>query len=154
MAATTYTYTPQWNQPKAPITGTNTIPVDVLVGGTNKFGTLSDMLLLGKIPNKAVITDWYLNFTTLAETQTMALVLLATEAAGSYSVYATLEASITTSTTAAVTSVGYRPIKVSLSDDRAVQHVVLALNTTTGASGTVSFSAYGQLRYLSDGTTL
>lgn len=154
MAATTYTYTPQWNQPKAPITGTNTIPVDVLVGGTKKFGTLSDMLLLGKIPNKAVITDWYLNFTTLAETQTMALVLLATEAAGSYSVYATLEASITTSTTAAVTSVGYRPIKVSLSDDRAVQHVVLALNTTTGASGTVSFSAYGQLRYLSDGTTL
>lgn len=154
MAATTYTYTPQWNEPKAPITGTNTIPVDVLVGGTNKFGTLSDMLLLGKIPNKAVITDWYLNFTTLAETQTMALVLLATEAAGSYSVYATLEASITTSATAAVTSVGYRPIKVSLSDDRAVQHVVLALNTTTGASGTVSFSAYGQLRYLSDGTTL
>lgn len=154
MAGTTYTYTPQWNQPKAPVTGVSSIPVDVLIGGANKFGTISDVLLLGKIPNKALITDWYFNFTTLAETQTMALVLLATEAAGTYSVYATLEASITTSTTAAVTSVGYRPIKVSLSDDRAVQHVVLALNCTTGASGTVSFSTYGQLRYLSDGSSV
>ena len=155
MAGVTYTYTPQMSgQPKAPINGVNTIPVDCLIGGTNKFGTLSDVLLLGKIPSGSVITDWYLNFTTLSEAATLALVLFATESAGTLSVYATLEASITTSATAAVTSIGYRPIKVSLSDDRAVQYVTLALNCTTGASGTVSFSTYGQLRYVSDGTNL
>lgn len=155
MAGVTYTYTPQMSgQPKTNLNGVTSIPIDYLVGGSNKFGTLSDVALLGKIPNGAVITDWYLNFTTKAETQTMELVLLATESGGTFSVYATLEASLTASATGAITSIGYRPIKVSLSDDRAVQHVVLALNVSTGASGTVSFSTYGQLRYQSDGTTL
>ena len=96
MAGVTYTYTPQMSgQPKSPVNGVVSIPVDCLIGGTNKFGTLSDVLLLGKIPNQALITDWYLNFTTLAETNTLALVLFATEASGTLSVYATLEASIT-----------------------------------------------------------
>jgi len=154
MAGTTYTYTPQWNQPKAPVTGITSIPVDMLIGGTNKFGTASDVVLLGKLPNKSVITDWYFNVTTLSESAVYSLVLLAVESAGTYSVYATLESTITTSATAAVTSIGYRPVKVSLSDDRAVQYVALALNCTAGASGTVSTSIYGQLSYVSDGTSL
>lgn len=155
MAGATYTYTPQMSgQPKSPVNGVTSIPVDMLIGGTNKFGTLSDVALLGKIPNGAVVTDWYFNITTLSESAVHSLVLFATEAAGTLSVYATLEATITTSATAAVTSIGYRPVKVSLSDDRAVQHVTLALNCTAGASGTVSTSIYGQLRYQSDGTKL
>lgn len=153
--ATTFTYTPQMsNQPKAPHTGVQTVPVDMLIGGTNKFGSISDVVLLGKIPNGACITDWYFNITTLAESAVHSLVLFATEAAGSLSVYATLEATITTSATAAVTSIGYRPVKVSLSDDRAVQYVTLALNCTAGVSGTVSTSIYGQLRYTADGSKL
>ena len=155
MAGTTYTYTPQMqNQPKAPHTGVVAMPIDWLIGGTNKFGTASDVALLGKIPSGAVITDWYLNFTTLSESAVMSLVLLATESGGTFSVYATLESTLTASATAAITSVGYRPVKVSLSDDRAVQYVTLALNVTAGASGTVSFSTYGQLRYTADGTNI
>lgn len=155
MAGVTYTYTPQMSgQPKSPVAGVTSIPVDMLIGGTNKVGTISDVILLGKLPNKAVITDWYLNITTLAESAVWSLVLLATEASGTFSTYATLEATITTSATAAVTTIGYRPVKVSLSDDRAVQYVTLALNCTAGASGTVSTSIYGQLRYSSDGTSL
>lgn len=153
--ATTFTYTPQMSsQPKAPVSGVTSIPVDMLIGGTNKFGSISDVVLLGKIPNGAVVTDWYFNITTLAESAVQSLVLFATEAAGTFSVYATLESTITTSATAAVTSIGYRPVKVSLSDDRAVQHVTLALNCTAGVSGTVSTSIYGQLRYMADGTKL
>ena len=152
--ASTYTYTPQWNQPKAAHTGVQTIPVDMLIGGTNKVGSISDVILLGKVPSGAVITDYYFNITTLSESAVYSLVLLAVEAAGSFSTYATLEATITTSATAAVTSIGYRPVKVSLSDDRAVQYVALALNCTAGVSGTVSTSIYGQLRYTADGTTL
>ena len=155
MAGVTYTYTPQMSgQPKKLDNGVVSIPIDFKPGVSNKFGTLSDVALLGKIPSGAVITDWYLNFTTLSEAVVMELVLLATEASGTFSVYATLEASLTASATGAITSIGYRPVKVSLSDDRAVQHVVLALNVSTGASGTVSFSSYGQLRYQSDGTNL
>src|SRR5574343_228524 len=106
--ATTFTYTPQMSgQPKKPHSGIESIPVDMLIGGTNKVGSISDVVLLGKIPNGAVVT-----------------------------------------------SIGYRPVKVSLSDDRAVQHVTLALNCTAGVSGTVSTSIYGQLRYKSDGTAL
>lgn len=153
--ATTYTYTPQMsNQPKKPHTGVESIPVDMLIGGSNKVGSISDVVLLGKVPNGACITDWYFNITTAAESAVYSLVLFATESAGTFSVYATLEATITTSATAAVTSIGYRPVKVSLSDDRAVQHVTLALNCTAGVSGTVSTSIYGQLRYKADGTAL
>lgn len=153
--ASTFTYTPQMSgQPRKPHTGVEAIPVDMLIGGTNKVGSISDVVLLGKIPNGAVITDWYFNITTLSESAVYSLVLFATEAAGSFSVYATLESTITTSATAAVTSIGYRPVKVSLSDDRAVQHVTLALNCTAGVSGTVSTSIYGQLRYKSDGTNI
>ena len=155
MAGVTYTYTPQMGgQARATVDGLNVLPIDYKPGGTNKFGTLSDVALLGKIPNGALITDWYLNFTTLSEAVVMELVLLATEASGTYSVYATLDSSLTASATAAITSVGYRPIKVSLSDDRAVQHVVLALNVSTGASGTVSFSTYGTLKYLTNGSPI
>lgn len=155
MAANTFTYTVNMSaQPKAPHTGEQVLPWDVLVGGSNKFGTLSDVLLLGKIPNGALINSAEFKLTTLSEAAHFALVLLATEAAGSYSVFATLQASITASATAATTVNLYRPTKVSLSDDRAVQYVTLALNCTTGASGTVSFSTYGNLRYLADGSNV
>lgn len=153
--ASTFTYTPQMsNQPKAPHTGVQTIPVDMLIGGTNKVGSISDVILLGKVPNGAVVSDWYFSIATLAESAVYSLVLFATEAAGTLSVYTTLEATITTSATAAVTTIGYRPVKVSLSDDRAVQYCTLALNCTAGVSGTVSTSIYGQLRYVADGTAL
>ncbi len=154
MAGTTYTYTPQWNQPKSLVQGVNSIPVDCLIGGTNKFGTISDVLLLGKIPNGALITDWKFQVTTLSESAVYSLVLLAVEAGGTFSTYASLDTTITTSATAAVSTEGFRPIKVSLSDDRAVQYVALALNCTAGASGTISTSIYGQLRYMSDGSAV
>jgi hypothetical protein len=152
--ATTFTYTPAWNQPKSPHTGLQTVAVDWLIGGTNKFGSISDVALLAKIPNGAVVVDWKFNFTTLAESQVMSLVLLAVESGGTYSVYATLDSTLTSSATAAIQSTGYRPIKVSLSDDRAVQYVALALNVTAGTSGTVSFSTYGNLSYLADSSSL
>lgn len=153
--ASTYTYTINMAaQPKAPHTGTQSLAWDVLIGGTNKFGSISDVLLLGKLPNGALITKADFQMSSLAETATYAFVLLATEAAGSYSVYATLKASVTTSPTAVTTVSLFRPTKISLSDDRAVQYVTLALNCTTGVSGTVSFSTFGKLDYLADGSNV
>ena len=152
MAARTLTYTINMSAaPKAVHVGVNRLHFDFNSGAT-KFGTLSDVLLLGKIPSGALISGKNIRFgaegTAAAH---FGLVLLATEANGTFSTFATLMASITASATAATFN-DYIPTKVSLSDDRAVQYVVLALNCSTGASETVSFSTQGFIDYVVDGS--
>lgn len=155
MAGTTKTVTVNMAaSPKNVHVGVNAFAWD-WNSGTAKFGTLSDVLTLGKIPNGALILRSDVRFgAELLDAAHFSLVLLAIEASGTYSTYATLAASLTASSTAATVYKGVVPTKVSLSDDRAVQHVVLALNCTTGASGTVSFSTQGNVLYLMDGSKL
>lgn len=155
MAGTTLTYTLNMSAaPKALHVGDNTIAWDFLSGAT-KFGTLSDVLLLGKIPSGALITTQNVRFGATKQADAhFALELLAVESAGTFSLWATLIASMTASSTAAATFQSFIPKKVSLSDDRAVQHVVLALNCTTSASASVSFSFQGFIKYTTDGSTV
>ena len=155
MAARTYTYTVNMAAvPKALHAGTSVVPWDFL-SGANKFGTLSDVLLLGKIPNGSLITRQDVRFgATKADNAHFALELLAVEAQGTFSLWATLIASMTASSTAAAVFTNYIPKKVSLSDDRTVQYVVLALNCTTGPSETVSFSTQGSVEYYNNGQTV
>lgn len=156
MAARTLTYTVNMQAtPKQVHVGTNTLAFDVNSGAT-KFGTLSDMALLGKIPNGALITS--ADLVLGAKKQDGAayhavMVLLAVDALGTYSTIATLVGSLT-ATAAAVTLSNKVPYKLSLSDDRAVQYAVLALNVTTGASETASISFQGSVTYVSDGSSL
>lgn len=155
MAARTMTYTV--NMAKSPgelHVGLNTIAFDFNSGST-AFGTLSDVLLLGKVPNGALITDANVRFGIPKNGAThWGLVLLGTDANGTFTTIGTLIASMTATSTAATVFSSYIPLKVSLSDDRAVQHAVLALNCTTGASETTSYSLQGSIKYLSDGTTV
>jgi hypothetical protein len=157
MAARTLTYTTNMAaSPKSAYHGLNTLSFDIN-SGTGKLGTVSDMVLLGKIPNGALFTEADIRFgVELSAATTWTLLMLAVEASGTFSTYATLESS--GSVTANATTVQqYRfckPTKVSLSDDRAVQHVVLALNCTVGGSETVSFSFQGTAKFLTDGTNL
>jgi hypothetical protein len=155
MAARTLTHTVNMAAPaKALHAGENILPF-TFNSGTGKLGTVSDMVLLGKIPNKALFTGADLQFgAELSAATTWTLLMLAVEADGTFSTYATLlsAASVTAN---ASTAQQYRfciPQKVSLSDDRAVQHVVLALNCTVGGSETVSFSFHGSARFLTDGS--
>lgn len=152
MAARTLTYTLNMAaSPKGAHLGLNVLPFDCNSGAT-KFGTLSDVFLLGKIPNGALITDCDVRLGANAGTAAhCALVLLGIDAAGTFTTLATLIASMTGSTAAAVFS-SHVPTKLSLSDDRAVQYAVLALNVTTGLTETVSFSFQGVVKFLSDGT--
>ena len=154
MAARTLTYTVQMAAPpKGSHIGLNVLPFDCNSGAT-KFGTLSDVFLLGKIPNGALITDVDIRFGAQGTAAAhCALVLLGIDAAGTYTTLATLIGSMTASATAAVFS-SRVPTKLSLSDDRAIQYAVLALNVTTGGSETVSFSFQGVTKFLTDGTTL
>lgn len=152
MAARTLTYTIQMSQPPKRVhTGTNTIPFNITI--PTAFGTLSDMYLLGKVPNGALVTDADVRFgITPQQAVHAALILMAVDALGTFSTIATLIGSMTATQTAATTFSTRIPMKVSLSDDRAVQYAVLALNVTTGASESASFSFQGSVKYLTDGT--
>lgn len=156
MAGRTLTYTPNMpgGQPSAIHAGINSVAWNFNSGAT-KFGTLSDVLLLGKIPSGALITSEHVRFgITKMDNAHFALELLAVESAGTFSTWATLIASMTASSTAACQFDRPVPVKVSLSDDRGVQYVVLALNCTTGPSESVSFSCQGVVYYKTDGSTV
>jgi hypothetical protein len=140
--------------PKAIHAGGNTLAWDFNSGAT-VFGTLSDVLLLGKIPSGALIDMQGVRFGATKQANAhFALELLAVEAQGTFSLWATLIASMTASSTAAAQFQSYIPKKVSLSDDRAVQYVVAALNTTTGPSESASFSCQGFIHYTTDGSSV
>lgn len=154
MAARTLTYTIQMSAPpKGAHIAENVVPFD-FNSGTTKLGTLSDVVLLGKVPNGALITASNIRFGAQTSAAShWALQLLAIDAAGTFSAIATLIASMTASLTAA-TFTSFIPTKVSLSDDRAIQYAVLALNCTTGGSETVSFSLQGNIKFLADGSNV
>lgn len=160
MAARTLTYTPGMGASiasgptKAPHVGVQRFNVDFNSGAT-KLGTLSDVVLLTKIPSGAVISNKQFRFGATASTAgaTWQLVLLVPEAGGTLSTYAVLIASMTSSATAATFS-DIIPYKLSLSDDRAVQYAILALNASTGPTETVSVSFQGFVDYQVDGSTV
>jgi len=155
MAARTLTYTLGYNGPvRENHVGINTITFDCNSGAT-KFGTVSDVFLLGKLPNGAVVTGGGITFGAEASAATtFTLLILSDEGSGTFSTLATLRAS-SGSITAGTAVCGYSVVgpvtKISYSDDRAVQNAVLALNCTVGASETVSFSFQGFINYISDG---
>lgn len=155
MAARTLTYTINMAaSPKAIHAGGNTLAWDFNSGAT-KFGTISDVLLLGKIPSGALIDMQAVRFGVTPQANAhFALELLCVESGGTFSLWATLIASMTASSTAAAVFQSYIPKKVSLSDDRAVQYVVAALNCTTGPSESASFSIQGFIKYTTDGSSV
>lgn len=158
MAARTITYTAQMaGPPKGAHVGLNVVPFDFNSGAT-KFGTVSDVLLLAKIPNGALITEMDLRTgANGSAATTFTVLLLATESGGTtLSSIGALSSSIA-SITGGTAAAAYRmiaPFRVSLSDDRAVQYAILALNCTVGASETVSFSLQGSVKFLTDGTPI
>lgn len=158
MAAKTFTYTVNMSNVPAKLhAGLQALAFD-FNSGANKLGTVSDMVLLGKIPNGAVITDGLVSFGAQKNAaQTYTLLLLAVDASGTFSTLATLSAASGSITSNASTAQNYTiigPTKVSLSDDRAVQYAVLALNCTVGGSETTSSSFQGHVKYVSDGRSL
>lgn len=155
MAATTLTYTIRMNEsPLDPSAGVPAVLPWSFNSGATRWGTLSDVILLGKIPNKAMVTNKQLRFGASGAAAIHAgLVLLATEASGTFSIYATLIASMTISTVVQTFS-DVIPVVVDLGDDRAVQYAILALNCSTGLSGTLSFSTQGFVEYITDQRTL
>lgn len=128
--------------------------------GASKFGSISDVYLLGRMPNGALVTDGAISFgIQKSAIQTFTMLVLGQDDGGTYTVLQTLRASgAQPSITANATTVqSYHlvnpsaPSKISISDDRAIKFATLALNCTVGGSGTTSFSFQGFVRYVADG---
>ena len=148
MAATTFTYTANMAEPaRSAHVGVQALTF-AFNSGANKFGTLSDVVLLGKIPNGAVITGGHIDGASGAAA--IHCVLLAVNSGDFSKSGGTVYGSLTISATAQRFSI-YGPIKVSLSADATTSEAVLYLNCTTGASGTVSTSINGVINYVADG---
>lgn len=155
MAAVTMTYTANMStSPKAVHVGVNQVAFSFNSGAT-KFGTLSDMVLLAKIPSGALITSKTVRMGATGATAgpNYQLQLLAIDSLGTFTLVTTLMDSLTASATAQAFT-DSQPYKLSLSDDRAVQYAVLVLNASTGASATVSQSIQGVVNYLMDGSVI
>ncbi len=138
--------------------GPSTITFDINSGAT-KFGSISDVYLLGRIPNGAVITDGAITFgVQKSAAQTFTMLVLGQDASGTFTVLNTLRASQGSITANASTVQSYTLVnpggKLSISDDRAIQYATLALNCTVGVSGSTSFSFQGYLRYVADGRSV
>src|SRR5512139_2325104 len=148
MAATTFTYTANMAEAARSVhAGVNALTF-AFNSGASKFGTLSDVVLLGKIPNGAVITGGHIDGTS--GSAAIHCVLLAVNSQDFTKSGGTVYGSLTISATAQRFSI-YGPIKVSLSADATTSEAVLYLNCTTGASGTVSTSINGVINYVADG---
>lgn len=140
VAAVTYTATTGIsNTPRALHVG------DTLVAFTKTLGqfhaTLSSTVLLAKIPNKATIIDAFVKFADTTAAVTSAVLDLQVGAT-SLGMSLTIAAG-----TARATAV---PIKVSLSDDAAVQHAFLRLSCTTAGTASSSLSLCGWISYTMD----
>jgi hypothetical protein len=156
MAARTLTVSGYNAIPKATHIGENVVPFD-FNSGTGKLGTISDVLMICKLPNGAEFTGLNVRFgAELSAATTWTAQVLGFDASGTSTVLATLASpgSITANATTAQGYVLCSPYRVSISDDRAIQFAALVLNCTVGGSETVSFSLQGVVRYLTDGTNI
>ena len=148
MAGVTYTYTANMAETaRAGHVGVQAITF-AYNSGANKMGSISDVVLLGKIPNGAVVVGGVLyGNSTAAATHYMLLAVNPNDYSKSGG---TIYGSFTVSTTAVKYNID-GPIKISLSADATTSEAILYLNCTTGASPTVSTSLNGVIYYVADG---
>jgi hypothetical protein len=129
--------------------------------GASKFGSISDVYLLGRIPNGSLVTDGAISFgIQKSAIQTFTMLVLGQDDGGTYTVLQTLRASgAQPSITANATTVqSYHLVNPSALFPKfrfrtiaLIKFATLALNCTVGGSGTTSFSFQGFVRYVADG---
>ena len=148
MAGVTFTYTANMAAP-APSAHTGVQAISFAFNsGAAKFGSISDVVLLGRIPNHATVVGGQINGkSTSAAIHCMLLAVNSTDYSKSGG---TIYGSFTISATAAKFEID-NAVHISLSADATTSEAVLYLNCTTGASGTVSTSLNGTIYYVADG---
>jgi hypothetical protein len=152
MAGVTFTYTANMAEAaRAVHSGINALTFS-FNSGASKIGTVSDVVLLGKIPNGATVVDAWITGVAASTAQKWQLsavnpgdftksggTLLIGDAAGTMTVVATL-ARFTLN----------QAKRISLSADTTASHAVLYLNCLAGTE-TASVSLQGCIMYVADG---
>ena len=152
MAARTLTYTANMANAAASVhAGVNAVMFQ-FNSGTTKFGTQSDVALLGRLPPHCVVLGGYIRGKHLGENGMHGL-LLAVDAndftkSGGTIMFDQASGSFTLTATAASLFHVNGPTKISLSADSTASSAVLYLNITTGASESVSTSINGVIYYM------
>lgn len=140
VAAVTYTAAGMASPPRAHAVGETTVVFSKSI--TQFHATVSSAVLLCKIPNKAIIFDAGYKSADATAAVTAALLELRVGSAA---------IGVTTSANQAVAGMNRAtllPLKVSLSDDAAVQYAVLSLNCTTAGTASTSLSLAGFVSYI------
>lgn len=155
MAARTLTYTANMAEPaRAVHAGVNALTF-AFNSGTTKFGTVSDVALLGRLPNQATITGGYVAGKHLGENGAHFLLLCVNSSdyskTGATIRFDQTNGTFTLTATAASIFQVTQPVRISLSADATTSEAVLYLNCTTGASESVSTSLHGCIYYVCDG---
>ena len=150
-ANTTYTYTANMAETSRAVhAGINALTFSVLRSAA--FGTVSDVILLGKIPNGATIVDAWAEIITKSTAQKWQFSCVNpgdfTKSGG------TLLMGDTAGTMTAVSTIARftlnAPLRVSLSADTVYAYTVLYANCLAGTE-TTSLSMQGCIMYVCDG---
>jgi hypothetical protein len=155
MAARTLTYTANMAEPaRSGHVGVQAVTFNFNSGAT-KFGTVSDVALLGRIPNGCTVTGGYVRGRHGGADGAHFLLLAVnsqdyTKSGGTIKMDQANGSFTLTQTAASLFHVN-GPIRISLSADATTSEAVLYLNCTTGASESVSCSLHGVIYYVNDG---
>jgi hypothetical protein len=146
MAVATYTATTYNQTPRLRHTGIN-----LLIGSLARSGnTLSDIIFLGKIPNKATIIDYYVKGTTAAAGG-LAYKLGITGGGGGEATFGT--GSLSATATVVFRSLQGCPFKVSRSDTDAQDGATVYMTCSVG-SWSESISIDFCFMYVADGNAI
>lgn len=136
-------------QPKQQYTGMQSVAFNLDASASVAAG---DVVLVAKIPNRAMVLDAAIRLGHRADTQATANVFLAKVGDGSATAIAQLGTQVLSATGGAVMfrpGSTWEPTRISLSDDAAVQHAMLKISVQAGTT-TTSFSLAGYVSYAMD----
>lgn len=142
VTAVTYTSTTGMSNPPRQNNGDNVV---VFSKTLSQFHTTaSSAVLLCKIPNHAIIYDGA--YSCAGATAAVTATLLEMRV-GATAIAATTSAN---QATAGLNRINLLPLKVSLSDDAALQYAILRLQVTTAGTASTSLSIAGYIAYSLD----
>jgi hypothetical protein len=155
MAARTITTVNMLDSARAASPGVQVLTFDFNSGAT-KFGTVSDVALLGKIPQPCTIVGGVIYGGARNTTDPAHFLLTAVHPddftkSGGTIVFGSGTGSFTTSAGGVNSAQVGKLSRISLSADATVSHAVLYLNCMTGTTESVSQSLHGAILYVCDG---
>ncbi len=139
VAAVTYTATTNMSNAPRQNHGDNVVVFSKSLGQFHT--TVSSAIVLCKVPNHAIIYD--AAYACAGATAAVTATLLELRVNGA-AIAATTSAN---QATAGLNRAGLLPLKVSLSDDAAVQYAIVSLQVTTAGTASTSLSVAGYIAY-------